>query len=132
MRSTHLLVRRQIQRQAAIHVLLVQARAGLEERDGGVPVALGHGVVQRRLPVAVGGVERALVLGEQVDHGDGADGGGAVERVLAAPVADAGRGGRGVVEEPAGYVQVVLGGYEVDYRLACVVCEGRGFSLMLV
>lgn len=119
--QTHLPVRCQVQRQLATRVPLVHLGAGLQERDGRVRVALGHGVVQRRLAVAVGGVQRALVLQEQADHGHGAHGGGAVEGVLAAPVADPGRRRGGVVEETPGDVEVVLGGDEVDDRLARVV-----------
>lgn len=78
-------------------------------------MALGHRVMQRRLAVGVGCVERALGADEQGDHGHGADGGGAVQRVLAALVADAGRGGGGGVgEEEAREVEVVLGGDEVE------------------
>lgn len=77
-------------------------------------------MMQRRPAVGVGRIQRALVLDQQVDHGYGADGGGAVEGVLASFVADAG-GGRsvlvGVGEELAGYVEVVFGGYEVDHGL---------------
>lgn len=77
-------------------------------------MALGDGVVQRRLAVAVGRVEGALVLQQQAHHGRRADGRGAVEGVLAAAVADARGRGRLVGEEPAGDVEVVLGGYEVN------------------
>lgn len=86
-------------------------------------MTLGDGVVQRRLAVAVGRVQRALVLQQEVHHGHGADGRGAVEGVLAAPVPHAGRR-RGLVrEEPAGDVEVVLGGDEVDDGLYVCMCE---------
>jgi hypothetical protein len=72
-------------------------------------------MMQRRLPGAVGRVDGAAVLDQQVDHGHRADGGRAVQRVLPALVADAGRGRRGVVlEELAGQVEVGFGGQEVE------------------
>lgn len=89
-------------------------------------MALGDGVMQRRLPGAVGGVERALArLEQQVDHGRGADGGGAVDGVLAAAVAHAGRGRGVMVQQLARHVHVVLGRDEVEGRL----WMGRGISL---
>ena len=76
---------------------------------------LSNSVVQRGLPGAVGRVQRAAVLEQQVDHGHGAHGRGPVEGVLAALVAYAGRRGRGVLlEELAGHVEVGLGCEEVE------------------
>jgi hypothetical protein len=81
----------------------------------GLTMPLSNSVMQRRLPGAVGRVDGAAVLDEQVDHGHRADGSRPVQRVLPALVADAGRGCRGVVlEEFAGQVQVGFGGEEVE------------------
>ena len=77
----------------------------------------GHGVVQRRAALGVGSVERAPMLEKQQEHGDGADGDGAVDGVLAAAVADACGGLVGVGEEEAGEVKVLLGGDEMEGRL---------------
>lgn len=91
-------------------------------------VPLRNGMVQRCLAGAVGRVERAAVLDEQVEHGHGADGGGAVQRVLAALVADARRGGgRVLFEQPAGEVEVGLGREEVQGCLGSGGSE-RGLS----
>ena len=57
-------------------------------------------------------------------HGYGADGGGAVQRVLAPLVAHAGRGRRGVVfQELAGEIEVGFGGEEVE---GCLLFWGKG------
>jgi hypothetical protein len=80
-----------------------------EEKKRTVP--LSNSVVQGRLPRRVGRVDGAAVLEQQVEHGHRADGGGAVQRVLAALVADAGRRrGRVGLEELAGQVEVGFGG----------------------
>jgi len=55
-------------------------------------VTLGNSVVKRRVACIIGRVQGAAVLEEQVDHGNGADGGGTVNRVLATLVTDTGRG----------------------------------------
>lgn len=89
---------------------------------------LSHSMMQGGPPIAVGRVQRALVLDQQVHHGHGAHGGGAVEGVLASFVADAG-GCRGVLvgvgEELTGYVEIVFGGYEVDHGLTRLRKGGR-------
>jgi len=78
-------------------------------------MALSDGVVQRRLPGRVGRIDGAAVLNQQVDHGHRADGGRAVQGVLPALVAHAGRSRRGVaLEQLAGEIQVVFGGEEVE------------------
>jgi len=82
-------------------------------------MTLGDGVVQRGVALAVGGVKGAHVAEEQGDDGVCADGGGAVDGVLAAGVADA--GGGLVLDEEAGDVEVLLGGDEVKGGLG--VCQ---------
>lgn len=69
-------------------------------------------MMQRRVPLVVGRVQRAAVLQQQEHHGGGAGGGGAVDGVLAAAVADARRGL--VVDEDARNVEVLFGGDEVE------------------
>lgn len=71
-------------------------------------MSLSDGVVQGREALAVGGVEGAAVPEQQRRHGHGADGGGAVDGVLAAAVADARRGRRLGREEEARDVHVLL------------------------
>lgn len=79
---------------------------------------LGNGMMQRRLAGAIGGIQRAAVLQQQVDHGHRAHGRGTVQGVLAALVAHAGRGRRGVLlEQPAGHVEIGLGGEEMESGL---------------
>lgn len=85
-------------------------------------MSLGHGVMQRRLPGAVGRVQRAAVLQQQVHHGRRAHGRRPVQRVLAATVAHAGRRRRRAAEQRPGQVEVVLGRDKVEDRLAAVVC----------
>jgi len=69
---------------------------GEEEEDGakgggrGRTMTLGNGVVERSVPGAVGGVERASCFEEEVHHRRGPDCCCSVQGVLAAFVADAG------------------------------------------
>jgi hypothetical protein len=53
-------------------------------------VAFGNGVVQGREALVVGGVQGTPVLEEKKDYRDGADGGSAMDGVLASAVAHAG------------------------------------------
>jgi hypothetical protein len=64
------------------------------------------------------------VLDEEVEHGHRADGGGAVQRVLAALVAHTRRGRlrAAALEQLAGEVQVGFGGDKVE---GCLFVEGR-------
>lgn len=79
---------------------------------------LGHRMVQRRISRIVRRVQWAPRLQKQVDHGDGSHGCRTVQWVLAALVADAGRGGGVLVqEELAGEVEVGFGDDEVEDRL---------------
>lgn len=52
-------------------------------------MTLCNSVVKRREAFVVCRVQGAPVLKQERDHGDGADGGGAMNRVLTAAVADA-------------------------------------------
>jgi hypothetical protein len=71
-------------------------------------------MVQGRLPGAVGRVEWAVVLNQEVEHRHRAHSGGSVDGVLAALVAHAGRCRRSVLlKELAGKIQVGLGRQEV-------------------
>lgn len=85
---------------------------------------LSNRMVQRRLAGRVGRVDGAAVLDEEVEHGHRADGGGAVERVLAALVAHACRGRlrAAALEQLAGEVEVGFGGDEVE---GCLFVGGR-------
>ena len=78
-------------------------------------MTLGNGVVQGRETLVVGGVEGAPVAQQQGDNGVGANGGGAVDGILAAAVPDTGRGL--VFNEEAGHIKVLLGGDKVKGSL---------------
>jgi hypothetical protein len=67
-------------------------------------VSLCDGVVQGCVAGAVGRVERTPALDQQVHHRHRADGGGAMEGVLAALVAHASRGRRFLFEQLAGEI----------------------------
>jgi hypothetical protein len=68
----------------------------------GRTMTLGNGVVERSIPGAVGGVERASCFEEEAHHRRGPDRCCAVQGVLTAFVADAGRGRGFLIEEFAG------------------------------
>ena len=74
-------------------------------------------MVQRRVPGDVGRVQRAVVLEEQVHHGDGAHGSGPVQRVLAARVPDPRGRRRLALQQLARHLDVVLGRHEMHNRL---------------
>lgn len=91
--------------------------------------------MQRRLPINIRRVQRALVLDQQVDHRHRAHRRGPVQGVLAPLVPDPGGGGWLVVKEFARDVDGVLGGYEVYDCLAGIILragrEGGGRVLII-
>lgn len=101
-----------------------QRRRDVSRAGGGIwdsarrTVALGYGVVQRRVALVVCWIQRAAVREQQANHGRGAGGGGAVHGVLAAAVVNPSRGrGLGVGDEQTGHVQILFGGHEVKRGL---------------
>lgn len=92
------------------------------EKGGKRTVTFSNSMMKRREALAVGRVEGAPVAQEERHHGHGADGGGAVDGVLAAAVADAGRCRRVGGEEEAGDVEVLFGGDEVEGGLEGWLC----------
>lgn len=87
-------------------------------------------MVQSGLAGRVGRVDGAAVLDQEVEHGHRADGGGAVERVLAALVTHARRGRlrAAALEQLAGEVEVGFGGDEVE---RCLLGEGKRLELVV-
>lgn len=62
-------------------------------------MALGYSMMQGRVSLVIGCVERAPGFEEEIDHGHGTNGCCAVEGVLAALVTDSGGGGGFLLEQ---------------------------------
>ena len=78
-------------------------------------VTLGNGMVQRREPLNIRGVERTAVAEEEGHHGGGSHGRSAMDGVLASFIADASR--CLVLDEEACCVEILLGRDKVQGRL---------------
>jgi len=61
----------------------------LGKEGSGLTMPLSYSMMKRGLPRAVGCVDGAAMLNEQVDHGHRANGGSPVQRILAALILDA-------------------------------------------
>jgi len=113
----HLLIRRTRNRQPPISIPDVGLGSALQQGDSGIAVALGDGVMQRRAPIRIRRIDRALVIQQQRDEWGAPSRRCPVDRQLSSAVLRPGAGLMRRPQEESAQRKILLRYSEVQRRL---------------